>query len=467
MSELVPQQSRFSAVDLYDAAVHALSQATSLIDAMSIRDRAEALRFLGRQAQDSEAVARAVELRLRAERKLGGMLIELKQQGLLNRGGRAGGKGISLTEANISRNLSSAAQKLAEYDEDRFEGVIGESLNKIRAGKAIVVNPLKDLTTEDKKLRRRIREAQLALKQQALPAGKFGVILADPEWPDEVWSEAGKDRSPENHYPLSSIEAIASRPVGDIAAADAIMLLWITMRHLAIGSHVTVLRGWGFEPRAVMIWDKMVAGTGHWVRNRCEALVIATRGNVPAPAKGTQTEDLFQALRDPVHSRKPDFAHEWIEEFYPNLRKIELNARRARPGWALWGNEAPEELPDLHDAAADPAGGDGPPVATGRSPSDAPEGAAAAGEGGGAEPAALPHAGITPEDLSNAQKNDIIRAAYALDPFPGGAVISGLTGLSRDAVKQRARTMKLGNPARQRAAASKAMTRLNQEREQA
>jgi N6-adenosine-specific RNA methylase IME4 len=39
------------------------------------------------------------------------------------------------------------------------------------------------------------------------------------------------------------------------------------------------------------------------------------------------------------HSRKPDEAYELIERIYPDLPKIELFARNARPGWQAWGNQ--------------------------------------------------------------------------------------------------------------------------------
>jgi len=39
------------------------------------------------------------------------------------------------------------------------------------------------------------------------------------------------------------------------------------------------------------------------------------------------------------HSRKPDEVHELIERMYPELPKLELFARKARPGWDVWGNE--------------------------------------------------------------------------------------------------------------------------------
>jgi N6-adenosine-specific RNA methylase IME4 len=42
------------------------------------------------------------------------------------------------------------------------------------------------------------------------------------------------------------------------------------------------------------------------------------------------------------HSEKPERFAELIEGYFPSLPKIELNARRARPGWDIWGAEAPE-----------------------------------------------------------------------------------------------------------------------------
>ena len=48
-------------------------------------------------------------------------------------------------------------------------------------------------------------------------------------------------------------------------------------------------------------------------------------------------------IKAPVgkHSAKPAIFYRLIEEYFPNLPKIELFARgKARPGWGIWGNEA-------------------------------------------------------------------------------------------------------------------------------
>ena len=191
----------------------------------------------------------------------------------------------------------------------------------------------------ERELGERIASGNAALVEAGATGKLYGVILADPEWPFEVWStETGMDRAPENHYPTSPLEVIASRPVQAIAAPDCALLLWTTAPHLESG--LMVLRRWGFRYRTHWIGHKDRIGTGYWNRNKHEVLLLGIRGSVPAPAMGTQFESV---LPFPVreHSRKPDFAHQIAERYWPSLPKIEMNARQARPGWDVWGAEAP------------------------------------------------------------------------------------------------------------------------------
>ena len=58
-------------------------------------------------------------------------------------------------------------------------------------------------------------------------------------------------------------------------------------------------------------------------------------------------EDAIQAsvIEAPVgeHSEKPDVFCELIEHYFPNVPKIELNARARRENWSAWGLEAPPD----------------------------------------------------------------------------------------------------------------------------
>jgi len=70
-----------------------------------------------------------------------------------------------------------------------------------------------------------------------------------------------------------------------------------------------------------------------------EVLMVGTRGEVPAPARGTQFASVIEA-RSRAHSAKPHQFADMIEEMFPNLPAIELFARAPRLGWDVWGNEA-------------------------------------------------------------------------------------------------------------------------------
>jgi N6-adenosine-specific RNA methylase IME4 len=190
--------------------------------------------------------------------------------------------------------------------------------------------------------RRAQRELELASVQTALPSERFGVIVADPEWRFEPYSrETGMDRAADNHYPTSDLDVIQSRDVASIAADDCVLFLWATVPLLP--EAIRVMEAWGFEYKSHAIWDKVHIGTGYWFRNRHELLLVGTRGDIPAPAMGDQFASVMQVPRK-EHSAKPEQFLELIEQYFPNLPKIELNRRGpARPGWSAWGLEAEVE----------------------------------------------------------------------------------------------------------------------------
>lgn len=192
-----------------------------------------------------------------------------------------------------------------------------------------------------KRRHRDVRESELSAKQAALPDKKYGVIYADPEWRFEPYSrDSGMDRAADNHYPTSATDEICQRPVGDIAAEDCVLFLWATVPMLP--DALKVMAAWGFAYKSHCVWTKDKVGTGYWFRNSHELLLIGTRGSIPAPAPGTQRPSTIEG-RVTKHSAKPDVFYEMIEQYFPNLPKIELNARAARKGWDAWGNEAPTD----------------------------------------------------------------------------------------------------------------------------
>jgi N6-adenosine-specific RNA methylase IME4 len=191
---------------------------------------------------------------------------------------------------------------------------------------------------DEKAARRAERERFLAAKIRKLPDRRYGVIVADPEWRFEAYNQTtGLQKAADNHYPTSPIEVILARDVPSIAAPDCTLFLWATVPCLE--QALRVVDRWGFFYKSMLTWDKVNIGTGFWLRNRTEHLLIATKGSPPAPAMGTQIGSLWTEKKG-VHSAKPVGILDWIERLYPNMPKIELNRRGApRPGWDAWGNE--------------------------------------------------------------------------------------------------------------------------------
>lgn len=194
-----------------------------------------------------------------------------------------------------------------------------------------------------KQERRAAREAELGAAQLTAPRGKFGVIVEDYEWDHVTWSEAGKDRHAGNHYPTSrdahTAQEIVERTKDRWACAadDCVAWMWATIPHLAIA--IDVLRLRGLDYKSHYIWGKDKIITGYWSRAKHEVLLIGVKGNIPCPAMGTQEDSLLYGPSG-IHSEKPECIMEMIERYFPTVPKLELNSRKARKGWTVWGLDA-------------------------------------------------------------------------------------------------------------------------------
>ncbi len=341
----------------YDMARKMLAEAKAVDDVKRIMDQSAALKEYARRAADRTLEIDATEIRFYAERRLGEMIAAQNATVGLNAGSRGQLKGRDasgpakreapedvrpkLAEVGISHKLSSHAQKLAAVPEQEFQARIDAWRGEMAAGQTRVTMDLMRIgDAEQKKQQRENKERVLGALQLALPNERFGVILADPEWRFEPYSrDSGMDRAADNHYPTSETDVICARPVQDIAADDCALFLWATVPMLP--DALRVMASWGFAYKSHMIWKKDRVGTGYWFRNQHELLLVGVRGErLPAPAMGTQfTSVLESAVGE--HSAKPHAVYEVIEAYFPTLPKIELNARRGRPGWKCWGNEAP------------------------------------------------------------------------------------------------------------------------------
>ena len=246
----------------------------------------------------------------------------------------------TLKHFGISKTESSQWQGLASLGDADFELRV-QAMKK----QAVSRTALNNVGIRE---RRHEREAELGVRQYALPSRRYGVIYPDPPWPFEGYSsETSQDRGPARHYPPMTLDAIKALDVPSIAADDCALFLW-TPGPTDDQAH-EVIRAWGFTYKSQFVWVKPSIGMGYWCRSQHELLLVATRGDIPAPAPGEQWPSvIFAPARE--HSRKPDEGYQLIESYYPSLPKIELFARSARPEWDRWGAEAPAEVPSAAEA---------------------------------------------------------------------------------------------------------------------
>lgn len=161
---------------------------------------------------------------------------------------------------------------------------------------------------------------------------KYTVIKSDPPW---------KHQSGEAHYLTLSLDRIKQMGIAldPLIAENAHCWLWVTNGTIKQGYEV--LNAWGFEYRSLLTWVKPRLGLGPYLRNMTEHVMLGTRGKAPVRFHGQGTW-LFAPVQD--HSHKPEEVYDIIERVSPEGPRLELFARRTRPGWDVWGNEVRSDI---------------------------------------------------------------------------------------------------------------------------
>jgi len=188
-------------------------------------------------------------------------------------------------------------------------------------------------TAEKKEERKALIQTQVdAIENGELPElqGLYDIISVDPPW------NYGREYDPEtsrvaNPYPEMTVEQIKAidMPFTD----NAIVFLWTT--HKFLPEAFDILKHWGFEYKATLVWNKERIGMGAWFRMQCEFCLFAVKGK-PYWDNTTERDIITEARRE--HSRKPDAFFDMVDKICIG-RKLEYFSREKRDGWDIFGND--------------------------------------------------------------------------------------------------------------------------------
>ena len=175
---------------------------------------------------------------------------------------------------------------------------------------------------------------------------KYDVVLADPPWSysgeQDKWGAAAKFYSTMTNKDIFAINML------ERMENKSVLFLWATCPKLHTA--IEAIDQWGLTYRGVaFVWVKTKAdGTPikaqgvrpTVVKPLTELVLVASNQKTGRPLK-LHDESICQTVFAPKqeHSRKPDDVQDRIERMYPNASKLEMFARRTRPGWDAWGDE--------------------------------------------------------------------------------------------------------------------------------
>lgn len=188
------------------------------------------------------------------------------------------------------------------------------------------------------------------------PYGGASLIMADPPWHHEDWSQSGnKKKTASHHYQTLPLSWIKALPVHVLAGHDCVLWLWTTSPLLPVA--IDVMAAWGFRWSTSGAWikrtvtGKLAFGGGRRLRSCHEPYIIATKGRPPVAEAIRSAIEAHVDTEDPLtetgwtveavrreHSRKPDEAFEAARRMVDGPA-VELFSRERRNGWTVWGNE--------------------------------------------------------------------------------------------------------------------------------
>lgn len=232
------------------------------------------------------------------------------------------------TQKEIAKDLNISTGKLAQA-EIIIKKAPEEIKDKVRTGEISINQAYKEIKKEErqKDIEKQIEE----IKSKPIEInGLYDLIVIDPPW------NYGREYDPENSrvanpYPEMDIEQLSEIKIP--CENNCIMWLWTTQAF--IWDAKELLKIWGFDYKAILVWDKQKMGMGAWLRMQTEFCLLGIKGK-----PFWNVKDVRDIISEPrrEHSRKPEGFYKMIEDNFIG-KKLDYFSRQQREGWDTYGNE--------------------------------------------------------------------------------------------------------------------------------
>lgn len=212
---------------------------------------------------------------------------------------------------------------------------------KLATGEVSINAAYKEIKKEEKKEERdkKIQEVKQKIETENLTTldKKYHVIAIDPPWAyNEKGGFSSDDYDAQNNrgavdYPTMTVEQIKKIEIP--AADDSVLFLWTT--HAFLRDSFDIMKEWGFEYKATIVWDKVKMGMGRNVRMQIEFCLLGIKGK-PIIQGSSERDIITEPRRE--HSRKPEAFYEMVDRMCIG-NKLDYFSRQKRKNWEHYGAE--------------------------------------------------------------------------------------------------------------------------------
>lgn len=269
---------------LLSKAQRALAEASTIDEVKDIRDKAAAVKAYAQKARLGKSlVVEASAVRIRAERRLGQMLLDtpLATSSSGNQhtvpGGEPPPEAVLLEDLGITKNESSRSQRIAQLDDPDFEQYLAGCQQTER--EPTFAGLLRLLRAHDRppKAGKTEKRPALGLDSEVMNVHgtPYSTILAIPPWPG--CTPPGR--------PALTTDELCELPVGTLCRPQAHLYIWTSNRYLV--DAFDLVDAWGFAYRAsfACIYEESLPETP-W-DDAHHLILLATQGDL-AFRKGAQ-----------------------------------------------------------------------------------------------------------------------------------------------------------------------------------